>query len=145
MPEGLLAYGYPALLANAMLAATLIPLSSEALLLAMALSGQYALAGLWGTATLGNVVGAVINWSLGRWLLHYQARPWFPFSVAETDRAGARFQRFGGWTLFFSWLPVVGDPLTFVAGTLRYPLLPFLAWVTLGKAARYGAVLWLAA
>ena len=98
-------------------------------------------------ATSGNSLGSCVNWLLGRFCLRYQDRRWFPFSAAQRAKAENGFRRFGLWSLLFAWLPLAGDPLTFVAGVLRVPFWPFLVLVTLGKGARYlvviGAVQWL--
>lgn len=125
------------------LAATLVPLSSEA-----ALSAAHAMAVappglLFAAALAGNVCGALVNWFLGLWCLRFQHKRWFPVTPVQLQKAEARFRRWGAWTLLFSWIPVVGDPLTFVAGALHYPLARFLIVVTIGKAARYAAILWI--
>ncbi|MBF0348901.1 MAG: DedA family protein [Magnetococcales bacterium] len=122
---------------NAFLAATLLPLPSEFMLTFLATGHQHPFFILWATATLGNVAGAVFNWFLGRSLLHHQHRRWFPFSPSALDAARQRFSRHGAWWLLLSWLPVIGDPLTFAAGVLRIPLARFLLLVTLGKGGRY--------
>ena len=88
-------------------------------------------------ATLGNVLGSLINWYLGRFLLHYQDQRWFPSSAQKLGRAENWYRRYGRWSLLGSWLPLVGDPLTVVAGVMREPLWSFLALVTIAKGARY--------
>ncbi|MDO9416456.1 YqaA family protein [Pararhizobium sp.] len=94
-------------------------------------------------ATAGNVLGALVNFGLGRWLLRFQDRRWFPVSPAAREKAGRLFCRYGQPVLLLSWLPFIGDPLTLVAGVLRMPVLPFLVYVTIGKATRYGVLIWL--
>ena len=96
---------------------------------------------LFTIATAGNTLGAVVNWGLGRFCLHWAGRRWFPFSADQLSRAGTRFRRFGLWSLLFAWVPVIGDPLTFAAGVMRVRFLPFALLVGIGKAARYAAVL----
>ena len=126
-----------------LLAATLLPLSSEA---ALAAARGIMLAPplvLFLVATLGNVGGALINWWLGACCLRFKHRRWFPVTDVQLQKATARFSRWGALALLFSWIPVVGDPLTFAAGALRYPLARFLIVVTIGKAARYAFVLWI--
>jgi membrane protein YqaA with SNARE-associated domain len=123
------------------LAATLVPLSSEA-----ALAGAQAAAlapslALLVVASAGNILGAAVNWWLGRFLTVYSGRRWFPFNPASLQRASATFQRYGAWALLFSWLPVVGDPLTCIAGFLRFPFPAFILLVSIGKIARYALVL----
>jgi membrane protein YqaA with SNARE-associated domain len=73
---------------------------------------------------IGNTLGAVINWSIGRWLVHYADRPWFPASPKRVEQASRWFRRYGTWSLLFSWVPIVGDPLTVIAGSSRVPLDP---------------------
>jgi len=98
------------------------------------------LAGPWAlvaSATIGNVAGSTFNWWLGRHIRRFEGRRWFPFQPEAIANASDRFQKFGVWSLVLSWLPVVGDPLTVVAGLLRVPLIVFLPLVTIGKAGRY--------
>ena len=133
--------GYFGLFLTAFLAATLVPLSSEAILATLSAADGFDIAILFAVATLGNTLGAVVNWTLGRFCLHWQDRSWFPFTAEQLVRAGNRFRRYGLWSLLLAWLPVVGDPLTFAAGVLRVRFLPFLVLVGLGKGARYAAVL----
>ncbi|AZC26839.1 MULTISPECIES: YqaA family protein [Pseudomonas] len=124
-------------------AATLLPLQSEALLVGLLLNGQWAVFGLWLVATLGNVLGSLVNWWLGRRLEHYKDRRWFPIAPRQLQRARKHYQRYGHWSLLLSWLPVVGDPLTLVAGVMGEPLKRFLLIVTLAKGARYAVLAWL--
>jgi len=137
----LIAGGYAGLFLTAFLAATLLPLSSEAVLVALGNAEGFDVILLFGLATFGNTLGAVVNWGLGRFCLHWAGRRWFPFSQDQLARAGDRFGKYGIWSLLFAWVPIIGDPLTFAAGVLRTPFLPFLILVGLGKAARYVAVL----
>jgi len=104
-------------------------------------------AGLLLAASLGNTLGSVANWGLGRFCLHWRDRKWFPVKPKELERASAWFGRYGMGSLLLAWVPVVGDPLTLAAGVLRVRFLPFLLLVAIGKTARYavllGAVDWL--
>lgn len=118
-------------------AATLIPAQSEAALVALLLSATQPPWLLVGVATLGNVAGSVVNWLLGRFLMRYRGRRWFPVSPAAIDRATGWYRRWGYLSLFGAWLPLVGDPLTLAAGALREPLWRFLAIVTIAKGGRY--------
>ncbi len=137
----LIAGGYAGLFLTAFLAATLLPLSSEAVLVALGNAEGFDMTLLFVLATLGNTLGAVVNWALGRFCLHWAGRKWFPFSQEQLTRAGERFGKYGIWSLLFAWVPLIGDPLTFAAGVLRVPFLPFLVLVGLGKGARYAAVI----
>jgi membrane protein YqaA with SNARE-associated domain len=137
-PADLAAYG--GLFASAFLAATILPLSSEAVLAGLLAARAGETVWLLVVATVGNTLGSVVNWVLGRLIERLRDRPWFPVSGQRYARAQAQFQRYGLWSLLFAWLPIVGDPLTVVAGALRTPLLPFVLLVGIGKAARYVAI-----
>lgn len=133
--------GYLGLFFGAFLAATIVPFSSEVGLAGMAASGEWTLVWLWAAASLGNILGAVVNWMLGRYCLHWQDRRWFPVSREQMERASGRFQKYGIWSLLLSWVPIIGDPITFASGLMRTPLVVFLVLVTVAKAGRYGVVL----
>ena len=129
-----------AMLLTAFGAATLLPFSSEVALVAALKSGTANGPALVVAATLGNVGGACFNWWIGRNVRRFEGRRWFPFNATTITKASERFRRFGSWSLLFSWLPIVGDPLTFVAGVLRVPLVAFLPLVAIGKGGRYLAL-----
>jgi len=128
---------YIGLFASALIAATVLPMQSEAVLAGLLLGARHPVAALLVVATVGNVLGAVINWYLGRGILRFKDRRWFPATDAQLTRAQGWYARYGRWSLLGSWLPLVGDPLTVVAGVLREPLLPFVVLVTLAKGGRY--------
>jgi membrane protein YqaA with SNARE-associated domain len=130
----LLAHG--GLFLAALAAATLLPMQSEALLVTLLATG-YPPCSLVIVASLGNVLGSLVNWILGRSIARFQDRPWFPVKANALARASTWYQRYGKWSLLLSWAPVIGDPLTLVAGVLREPLGPFLLLVTLAKVGRY--------
>ena len=132
---------YAGLLLSAFTSATLLPGSSEAALLVLLAAGSGHPVLLVVAATIGNVLGSTINWSLGRFLFHLRDRPWFPFGPDAYGWAICRFQSYGFWLLFLSWVPVIGDPLTLAAGILRIPFPLFILIVSVGKAARYVALL----
>ena len=69
--------------------------------------------------------------------MRFRGRRWFPASQSQLDKAQRWYHRYGRWSLLGSWLPLVGDPLTVVAGVLKEPLVPFLILVTIAKGARY--------
>ena len=134
---------YLLLFFSALLAATLIPAQSEALVVSLLLNGKDSFWLLIAVATFGNTLGSVINWWLGRYLEHFRDKRWFPVNAVTLERAQQQFQRYGWWVLLLSWLPIVGDPLTMVAGVMRMPLLPFVAVVAVAKGVRYWVLGWL--
>lgn len=110
------------------------------MLAGLLLSGEHAVPLLLLVASAGNIGGSLVNWLLGRWAGRFRDRRWFPVKPAALARAERWYGRLGHWSLLLSWLPVVGDPLTFVAGVLRVPLAWFLLLVSIGKAGRYLAL-----
>ena len=133
---------YLLLFGSSFLAATILPFSSEVVLLAMLLDGSDAVAAV-AVAALGNTLGAVVNWGLGRYLLHFRDRRWFYFSGEQIERAQAWYRRSGFWSLLLAWVPLVGDALTLIAGIMKVRLWLFVVLVGTGKGARYLAVAWL--
>ncbi len=131
---------YASLFISSFIAATLLPFYSEVILGVMLSNGHNPL-WLWLAATCGNTLGAWVNWILGRYLLHFQDRRWFPFKPNTLNKAQRGFNKYGLWSLLFAWLPVVGDPITFVAGMMKVRILPFLILVFLGKGLRYAVVI----
>ena len=131
---------YLGLFAVALLAATILPAQSEVVLAGMILSERYHLWLLILVASIGNVLGSVVNWFLGRFISHFEGRRWFPVKRNQIAKAERWYQRYGYWSLLLSWAPIVGDPLTVVAGVLREPLPVFLVLVTIAKVGRYLAV-----
>ena len=133
--------GYVGLFLSALLAATVLPFSSEAVLVGLMAAGDYDMIWLWFLASLGNVLGAAVNWGLGRFCLRWQDRRWFPVDKEKLDRTGRWFSRYGVWSLLLAWVPFIGDPLTFSAGVLRVNFWLFLLLVSIGKAGRYAVVI----
>lgn len=133
---------YLSLFFTALIAATLFPLSSEALLVTLVYH-QHSWILLWLSATLGNTLGSCVNWFLGYQCLHWQDKKWFPFKTEQLERAQIQFQRYGLWSLLFAWVPVIGDPLTFFAGVMRVKFWQFLILVLIGKALRYAAIIFI--
>jgi len=121
----------------AFVAATIIPAQSEAVLAALLLAGNHPVVLLLVVATVGNVLGSAVNWALGRGIEKFRHRRWFPADAAALERAQSWYQRYGRWSLLLSWAPLVGDPLTIMAGVLREPFWSFLLLVTIAKLARY--------
>jgi membrane protein YqaA with SNARE-associated domain len=136
--------GYGSLFTLSMLASTLIPLGSEWLLVMMLAKGYPPVATVL-TATAGNFLGALSTYAIGiyggRWLIEKVLR----ISEEQQERAKGYYRKYGSFSLFFSWLPVVGDPLCLVGGMLGTRLWLFTLLVLGGKLLRYAAVAWLAA
>lgn len=132
-------FEYPGLFVAAFLAATILPLSSELVLTALLLGG-FSPPALIAVATAGNVSGSLTNYALGYWASLGTLQKWLRLSDAEFNQSKKRFERFGVWSLLFAWVPVIGDPLTVVAGILRVPLWLFVILVGAGKLIRYIAV-----
>ncbi len=128
---------YFGLFTAAFAAATLIPAQSEAVLVGLLVKGSASPGMLLAVATLANVLGSLLNWLLGRMVERLGHKRWFPVSEQQLERAQQRYHRYGRWSLLLSWVPIIGDPLTVVAGTLREPLWSFLLLVTLAKGGRY--------
>ena len=128
---------------SAFMAATIFPFYSEAWLFILLQQGHDPVL-LVAVASLGNTLGAVVNWYLGKYLLKYQHKRWFYFKAEQIERMQVKFQRYGIWSLLMAWLPIVGDVLTLIAGIMKVRFLPFLALVATGKTLRYLAVVYLA-
>jgi membrane protein YqaA with SNARE-associated domain len=131
---------YGSLLLVSFLAATLLPAYSEVMVVGLLAAGYDPL-WLWIWATLGNTLGSVVNWVMGRYLLHFQDRRWFPFKPSVLEGAQRWFQRWGVWSLLLAWAPIGGDALTFIAGVMRVRFLPFVVLTGIGKGARYAILL----
>ena len=123
-----------ALFASSFLAATLLPGGSEAVLYAVLRfhPGEYwaALA----VATVGNTLGGMSSWLIGRVIPR-----------GKPVKGLAAVQKYGAPVLVFSWVPVIGDPLCVAAGWLRLDPWLSLAYIALGKGARYWVIAALAA
>lgn len=130
---------YAGLFLSALAAATLIPGQSEAVLVGLLLAGQSPWLSLV-VAGAGNVLGSVINYGLGCGIERFRQRRWFPVSPGALERAQRWYGRYGRWSLLLCWVPVVGDPLTIVAGVMRERFGVFLLLVTLAKVGRYVVV-----
>ncbi len=138
----LIDWGLPALLVVSFLAATVLPLASEWLLVALLIQAVDPGAAV-GTATLGNTLGAMTTWALGIWGGPYVLRRWLKISTCDRRRAECWYARWGSWSLLLAWAPIVGDPLCFVGGLLGIPLWRFTLLVAAGKMARYATIAWM--
>jgi membrane protein YqaA with SNARE-associated domain len=131
---------YLGLFTASVLSATVFPFQSEVVLFGMLLSEHYKWLLLVLVASAGNTLGSVINWFLGRFIAHFEDRRWFPVKRQKMVRAERWYHQYGQWSLLLSWVPIIGDPLTIVAGVLREPLPVFVLLVGVAKTARYFAV-----
>jgi len=123
-------------------AATLLPLQSEAVLVTLLLKGQHSALLLIGTATLGNVLGSCVNWWLGLKIEQFKHRKWFPVSEKRLEQAQRFYHKYGFYSLLLSWTPVIGDPITLVAGLFKENFWRFLIIVLIAKAGRYLFIYW---
>jgi membrane protein YqaA with SNARE-associated domain len=124
----------------AFLSATVLPGSSEAALLALIALGSTSLITLVATATVGNTLGSVVNWVLGLYVERWRTHPRFPVKPDDYVKYQDWYRKWGVWSLLLAWVPVIGDPLTVMAGVMRTPLWLFVLVTGIGKLARYVAV-----
>ena len=122
---------YLSLFTISLLSATLLPGGSEALLL-YDISQNYSLSLLLIFATLGNTLGAFINYIIG-----FKGVDYILSKEKQLDKAEVYFQKYGAWALLLSWVPIIGDPLTLVAGVLKYDVKKFIMIVLFAKGVRY--------
>ena len=125
------------------LAATILPFSSELTLAGLISTSNYDNLLLLVVVSFGNVLGSVFNWSLGFYSRNFTTKKWFPFKETQIERSSKWFIKLGKWTLLFAWVPIVGDPLTFVSGLMRVRFLYFIILVAIGKVSRYLIVFYL--
>ncbi len=128
---------YISLFMSAFLAATIFPAGSEIVLVFLLQDANNSAVILLLVATLGNVLGAVVNYGLGYYIHRFKNRCWFPASPEQLEKAQRAYARWGRYSLLASWVPIIGDPITVVAGVLRDRFTVFLALVTVAKAGRY--------
>lgn len=134
---------YLLLFASAFAAATLLPFYSEVLVVAGLLKDPDSWPIIWLVASLGNTLGAAVNWWMGGYLLHFQNRRWFPFKTDKLGYAQKWYQKYGVWSLLMAWAPVGGDALTFFAGVMKVRFDLFFLLTFIGKGTRYIVVIYL--
>ena len=133
-------YGLAVLFIASLLAATLIPLGSEPLLLGLITLNPSLLWPALIAATIGNTLGGMVGWWMGLGAERWMANHLHQDQVTHHMRALRWLQRLGPVACLGAWLPVIGDPLCVVAGYLRLPLLPCTIYMAIGKALRYGVL-----
>ena len=134
---------YLSLFIISFLAATILPFSSELTLAGLMATSSYDNSWLLIIASLGNVLGAVVNWILGFYSRKLSKKKWFPFKDEQIEKSSKWFSKFGRWSLLFAWVPIIGDPLTLAAGLLRVKFTEFLILIIIGKVSRYVAIFYL--
>lgn len=142
-PSTLSAWGLPGLFLVAMMAGSVVPVPSEAVLAALIYGGTSPVMAL-SVATLGNVLGALSLYALGLWVARGGGGPlgrWYTRRRAKEgprmERVEARVRKWGAPALLMSWMPVVGDAFVIAGGMLGIRPVPFVLFVTLGKGLRY--------
>ena len=126
------------------LAATILPFYSEVVLTTMYLSNSFETYFLLIFASIGNIMGSITNWYLGKKITLFQNRKWFPVSPDQLERSRKYFQKYGLWSLLLAWVPIIGDPLTLLAGLLKVRFSIFFLLVSISKISRYVFILYLA-
>jgi membrane protein YqaA with SNARE-associated domain len=134
---------YLSLFSISFLAATILPLSSELMLAGLIATSNYDSLLLLIVASFGNVLGSVVNWILGFYSRNLTTKKWFPFKDRQIESSSKWFNKFGKWSLLFTWVPIIGDPLTLAAGLLRVKFIEFLILVLIGKVSRYFLIYYL--
>jgi len=129
-------YGYTGLFIASFLAATILPLSSEIVLIYLLMNNHDPVFSIT-VATAGNVLGSLVNYALGFWGSFLIMEKLLRLSKANIARSEQRFKKYGVFSLLFAWVPVIGDPLTVAAGVLKTNIYLFLGLVTAGKLFRY--------
>ena len=128
---------YLSLFALSFFVATIIPFGSEAYLVSLIVSNKYNISFLLISASLGNFLGSVVNLICGYYFNYFIKKKWLPINKKKMDKASTFFTKYGKWSLLLAWVPFIGDPITFIAGTLKYSFFPFLLLVSIGKIGRY--------
>ena len=128
---------YISLFTVSFLVATIIPFGSEIYLLSLIITNEYNSFLLLLAASTGNILGSVFNWFCGYYSNYLIQKKWFPISNKKLEKGSYLFGKYGKWSLLLSWVPLIGDPITFVAGTLKYSFTNFLFFVSISKISRY--------
>ena len=134
---------YLSLFTISFLAATILPFSSELTLAGLIATSNFDNLLLLIVASFGNILGSVVNWVLGFYSRNLSTKKWFPFKDKQIESSSKWFNKFGKWSLLFAWVPIIGDPLTLVAGLLRVRFLDFIILVAIGKVSRYVLIYYL--
>jgi len=128
---------YIILFTSSFASSTILPGHSEITLIALITQKKYEVFYLVFFASLGNILGSVLNWYLGLYFLKFKNKNWFPFKENQINKVSKSFLKYGKWSLLLSWVPFIGDVLTLVAGMFRVPLNQFVVIVSVAKVSRY--------
>ena len=128
---------YTSLFISSFLSSTILPGHSEITLTTFILLDKFSQFLLILFASLGNILGSIVNWYLGFYITKFIKKDWFSFQKKQLDKASSWYLKYGKWSLFLSWVPIIGDPLTIVAGMFRVPLIIFITIVSISKVLRY--------
>ena len=128
---------YITLFVSSFISSTILPGHSELILTAFIFLKKFSVINLIFIASFGNILGSILNWYLGFYFIKFKEKKWFPINKLKLEKASLWFLTYGKWTLFLSWVPFIGDPLTVVAGILRVPIITFVIIVSISKILRY--------
>ena len=134
--------GLPALFVLSFIAATIIPLGSEWLLITLVINdlNPYSVVAV---ATTGNYLGACTTYVIGLYGSDFLVKKVLRIDDEKLARAMSHYKKYDSWSLLFAWLPIIGDPLCLAGGVLRLGFPLFSALVFVGKLARYAAIAYL--
>ncbi len=132
-------HGFTALFTLSFLAATILPVGSEWLLIALIVKSFNVEQAVF-IATAGNYLGACTTYAIGLWGSAFLVKKILRMDEATLAKATSFYEKYGAWALLLSWLPIIGDSLCLVGGALRFNFLSFTALVFTGKLIRYSVV-----
>ena len=122
---------------SSFLSATILPGQSEIALTSLIILNNHSLSFLVFIASLGNVLGSLLNWFIGCKLERFKKKNWFPVTELQLKKASNWYHKYGKWSLLLSWIPFIGDPITIVAGIFRVSIMHFILIVSFAKTMRY--------
>lgn len=127
----------------AFFAATILPAGSEIILTSLNIQNNHNQYLLILIATMGNVLGSIVNWFMGYYFIKFKHRKWFPIKEYNINKYSRYYHKWGISSLLFAWLPIIGDPLTIIAGIFKTNFYLFLILVTIGKMTRYAFLIFI--
>jgi membrane protein YqaA with SNARE-associated domain len=133
-------FAYGGLFLAAFLAATIFPAQSEFVLIGMLMNGNFSPSALFVVASIGNILGSCVNYMIGLGLAGTRTLDRF-INAERRQQAERWYRKYGRWSLLLSWAPIIGDPLTIVAGLCRDRFLFFVGIVSIAKAGRYAVIM----